>query len=203
MSNSLFRFVHNIAPGNLINDLSADVFIGAKKILENITYGFFSDYLKVPAGQYTITVKFSAGFELKINVNFKPRKDYSVVAIGLVGQDDESEPQLKLIRDQLNDNPNTSKLRFAHGAASVSVVDFYVDGELFFSDVGYCQVGIPEHKYLSPGVHQIRIDITNDPVIETFDYIFEKNGSYTFMLSGIHNSPNEESGLSVIVISHD
>ncbi len=108
---------------------AVDIFVNGGKVLENLPFKEYSDYLSVPAGTYNVEIKVT-GTETVVKALSLPvsaNRDYTAVAVGYATGNRQPGFDVKLLEDD-NTLPanNGVKLRVMHGAPGAPEVDVYV-----------------------------------------------------------------------------
>ena len=106
---------------------AVDVLVDGAKVLENLPYKEYSEYLALPAGSHEIRVNVTGTGTtvLQATPSIAAGADYTAIAVGFAAK----APALKLLLLQDNNALPTGgniKLRVVHGAASAPAVDVYV-----------------------------------------------------------------------------
>lgn len=110
---------------------AVDIYVNGGKVLENLPFKEYSDYLAVPAGTYNVEIKVTGtdtvvkALSLPVSAN----RDYTAVAVGYATGNRQPGFDVKLLEDD-NSLPanNGVKLRVMHGAPGAPEVDVYVTG---------------------------------------------------------------------------
>ena len=106
---------------------AVDVLVDGAKVLENLPYKEYSEYLALPAGTHEIRVNVTGTGTtvLQASPSIAAGADYTAIAVGFATKT----PALKLLLLQDNNTlpaGNNIKVRVVHGAASAPAVDVYV-----------------------------------------------------------------------------
>ena len=109
------------------NAPAVDVLVDGAKVLENLPFREYSEYLPLPAGSHEIRVNVTGTTTtvLQAAPTVVAGRDYTAVAVGLVGRN----PGLDLLLLEDNNaapSGNQIKVRVIHGAPSAPAVDVYV-----------------------------------------------------------------------------
>ena len=109
------------------NAPAVDVLVDGAKVLENLPFREYSEYLPLPAGSHEnrVNVTGTTTTVLQAAPNVVAGRDYTAVAVGLVGRN----PGLDLLLLEDNNTApagNQIKVRVIHGAPSAPAVDVYV-----------------------------------------------------------------------------
>ncbi|MCU0246930.1 MAG: DUF4397 domain-containing protein, partial [Bryobacter sp.] len=110
---------------------AVDIYVNGGKVLENLPFKEYSDYLAVPAGTYNVEIKVT-GTDTVVKALSLPvaaNRDYTAVAVGYATGNRQPGFDVKLLEDD-NALPanNGVKLRVMHGAPGAPEVDVYVTG---------------------------------------------------------------------------
>jgi len=182
---------------------AVDVLVDGAKVLENLPYKEYSEYLALPAGTHEIRVNVTGTTTtvLQASPNVMAGTDYTAIAVGFAGK----APALKLLLLQDNNAlpaGNNIKVRVVHGAASAPAVDVYVttpfetlDGKNsvlsnvpFEAASGYLEVpaSLYQARVAVAGTKTIAIDshrlVTWPGIIRTIVAVDAKNGGAPFDL---------------------
>jgi len=108
---------------------AVDIFVNGGKVLENLPFREYSDYLAVPAGTYNVEIKVT-GTNTTVKALSLPvaaGRDYTAIAVGYATPNRAPGFDVKLLEDD-NTLPanNGVKLRVVHGAPGAPEVDIYV-----------------------------------------------------------------------------
>jgi hypothetical protein len=105
---------------------NVDILVNGNKVLENLPFSEYSEYLPVPGGTYNVKINVTGtsttAFEAPLSVT--GGKDYTVIAVGYASKS----PSLtvKVLEDD-NSAPSDGniKVRVVHGAPAAPAVDIY------------------------------------------------------------------------------
>ncbi|NWF85170.1 MAG: DUF4397 domain-containing protein [Bryobacteraceae bacterium] len=108
---------------------AVDIYVNAGKVLENLPFREYSEYLSVPAGTYNVEIKVTGtdtvvkALSLPVSAN----RDYTAIAVGYATGNKQPGFDVMLLEDD-NTLPanNGVKLRVVHGAPGAPEVDIYV-----------------------------------------------------------------------------
>jgi len=182
---------------------AVDVLVDGAKVLENLPYKEYSEYLALPAGTHEIRVNVTGTTTtvLQASPSIAAGADYTAIAVGFAGKT----PALKLLLLQDNNTlpaGNNIKVRVVHGAASAPGVDVYVttpfetlDGKTpalsnvpFEAASGYLEVpaSLYQARVAVAGTKTIAIDshrlVTWPGIIRTVVAVDSKGGGGPFEL---------------------
>ena len=127
-------------------------------LFDNVTYGNATEYLEVPAGEYTLEVRAAtAGNNGTVvdsfGVDVENGTAYTAFAAGYVTPDDEeADVPLNLITTA---DGQAASLRAAHMSPNAPAVDVYLDNQTAVSGVEFSQV--TEYAPVTPGNHTVTI----------------------------------------------
>lgn len=107
---------------------NVDILVNNGKVLENLPYMEYSDYLPVPGGTYNVKINVTGtsttAFEAPLTV--AGGKDYTVIAVGYVGGGTPGFTVKVLEDDNSAPTDGNVKFRIVHGAPGAPAVDVYV-----------------------------------------------------------------------------
>lgn len=106
---------------------AVDVLVNGAKVLENLPFREYSEYLSVPAGRHEVRVNVTGtgNTVLQATPDFITGMDYTAIAVGFAGGKSPA-LDLMLLRDDAGEFPNGNiKLRAVHAAPSAPAVDIY------------------------------------------------------------------------------
>lgn len=108
---------------------AVDILVNNGKVLENLPFREYSEYLALPGGSYEFKINVT-GTETTVktvNATLMAGRDYTVVAVGYAGAGKTPGFDVKLLEDD-NSLPanNGVKIRVMHGAPGAPAVDVYV-----------------------------------------------------------------------------
>jgi hypothetical protein len=109
---------------------TVDVLVNGDVVLEDVPFKAVSDYLKVDAGKYVISIN-QAGTAtelLKIDAAVEAGKAYTVAAIGTLDAADTEDPRLTAYVDDPVAKSSTAKLRVVHVSPTTPAVDVNLKG---------------------------------------------------------------------------
>lgn len=127
---------------------AVDVWVDGDRVLQDVAYQTFSDYLEVPAGDLNIQVT-PAGATTPVVINadvtLTENNAYTVAATGLLSAGDLSPI---ILVDNRSPNSGTAQVRFVHTSADAPAVNVGVaSGPTLFSNVEFREAS----DYLSVG----------------------------------------------------
>lgn len=178
---SRVKVIHNVAKGP-----SVDVVVDGKVALANVGYKAQSDYLEVPSGKHTLSIKAGGKALATADVDLSPNTDYTVIAHGDVN--DLSSIALLALQDN-NACPaaGNAHIRFVHAAATAPAVDVWAGPNPFFTNVSYGSTGQPAYKPAPAGsvVLSVTPAGTRDVVLQLPNVNLEAGKVYTITASGL------------------
>jgi hypothetical protein len=181
-----------------------DILVNGARVIENLPFREYTEYLSVPAGTYSIQVNVTGTSTtvLQASPALAAGRDYTALALGYAGGKSPS-LRLKLLEDDnaLPSNGNI-KVRVVHGAPGAPEVDVYVttpfetlDGKTpalssvpFDAASGYLTVPISTYqaRVAVAGTKTIAIDshrlVTWNQMIRTIVAVDNKGGGAPFDL---------------------
>ncbi len=164
---------------------AVDIWVDGDRVLQDVPFEAFSDYLEVPAGDRRIQVT-PAGAETPLvidaTVTVEAGEAYTVAATGLLGSSD-------LSPIVLVDEPNSgsdSWVRFAHTSPDAPAVDIVVsngptlfDGVAFRQAAGYNPVGAGTYDL------EVRLDDGGALALSIPNVTLDPGTSYTAFAAGL------------------
>jgi hypothetical protein len=107
---------------------AVDIFVNGGKVLENLPYREYSEYLALPAGSYSFDIKVTGTDTVVKNVpaTLAAGTDYTVIAVGYAGGQQPAFDVLALGDNNTLPANNGVKWRIIHGAPGAPAVDVYV-----------------------------------------------------------------------------
>jgi len=190
--NTYIRVLHAVP-----NAPAVDVYVNEKKIGTNLTYREFSEYVTLPAGQYSLQI-FPAGQKdspvIQKNVNIPAGSIYTVVASGTL-------PNIELVSvpEPRADIPQgMTYVRFAHFSPNAPNVDVRLpDGSLLFQNIGYKEMA--SYIPVRPGTYTFEVFPTGGDkrVLYVPNITLKANRFYTIYAVGLVG--NTETPLQVLV----
>jgi hypothetical protein len=189
----------NVRVGHMSpNAPNVDVYVDGTAVLEDVPFGAVSEYLDVPAGERMIEITAAGDADTSVFSGAVPVEadtDYSVVAVGEIG-DDADQPFEPLVLEDDNADPggDTARVRAVHASPDAPAVDITVasSGDALFDGVEFGQSGyveVPAGDYTL----QIRGDTeSNDgDVVAEFDVSLAGGQVYTAFAAG-YLTPDDE-----------
>jgi len=107
---------------------AVDIYVNGGKVLENLPFREYSEYLALPAGSYSVDIKVTGTDTLVKNVpiSVAAGKDYTAMAVGYAGGNAPGFDVMWLEDDNSLPADNGVKLRVVHAAPGAPQVDVYV-----------------------------------------------------------------------------
>lgn len=107
---------------------AVDIYVNGGKVLENLPFREYSEYLALPAGSYSVDIKVTGTDTLVKNVpiSVSAGKDYTAMAVGYAGGNTPGFDVMWLEDDNSLPADNGVKLRVVHAAPGAPEVDVYV-----------------------------------------------------------------------------
>lgn len=162
---------------------AVDVLSSSTPVISNLTYGFASSYLSLPAGTYSLSVN-GAGTETSVfNVSLQLAAGpvITVLAAGTPGESGVEAFTLVVVTDAIyGANGN---LRAVHAVAGAPNVDIMANGNQVFSDVPFKAVS----NYLSvaAGLYQVSVNAaSNDAELFRSPVRIDASGYFTAVAGG-------------------
>jgi nicotinamide riboside kinase len=155
-------------------------------LFDNVTYGNATEYLEVPAGEYTLEVRAATASDNgtvvdSFDVDVENGTAYTAFAAGYVTPDDEdADAPLELIATP---DGQAASLRAAHMSPDAPAVDVYLDNETAFSGVEFSQA--TDYAAVTPGNHTVTITAADNRSAVVFnDTVALGAGAYTVAATG-------------------
>lgn len=108
---------------------AVDIYVNGAKVLENLPFREYSEYLTLPAGTYTVEIKVTGTNTVvkQLSLPVQAGKDYTAIAVGYAASGKTPGFDVMLLEDD-NSAPADGriKLRVAHTAPGAPAVDVYV-----------------------------------------------------------------------------
>lgn len=106
---------------------AVDVLVDGAKVIENLPYREYTEYLALPAGRHEIRVNVTGTSTTVLNAapTVEAGRDYTAIAVGFAGKAPALDLML-LADDNTLPMGNQIKIRVVHAAASAPGVDVYV-----------------------------------------------------------------------------
>lgn len=106
---------------------AVDIYVNGGKVLENLPFREYSEYLALPAGNYNVEIKVtgSGASVAMVPISVASGKDYTAMAVGYAGGKAPGFDLLWLEDDNSLPTGNGVKLRVVHAAPGAPAVDVY------------------------------------------------------------------------------
>ncbi|MCS7043359.1 MAG: DUF4397 domain-containing protein [Bryobacteraceae bacterium] len=184
---------------------AVDIFVNGSKVLENLPFREYSEYLSLPAGTYNVEIRVTGTNTVvrQLSVPVQAGRDYTAIAVGYAGSGRTPGFDVMLLEDD-NSAPADGriKIRVAHTAPGAPAVDVYVttpfetlDGKQpvltnvpFKAASGYLSVpiGMYQARVVVAGTRTIAIDshrlVTWGGMIRTIIAVDNRGGGAPFDL---------------------
>lgn len=107
---------------------AVDIYVNGGKVLENLPFREYSEYLSLPAGTYTVEIKVTGTDTTvkQLSVPVQADKDYTAIAVGYAGGNQPGFDVMLLEDDNSAPADGRVKIRVAHTAPGAPAVDVYV-----------------------------------------------------------------------------
>ncbi|NBB88394.1 MAG: DUF4397 domain-containing protein [Bacteroidetes bacterium] len=202
-----FAIVHGSTDAPAVDINARDV----AALAENLAYGDVTDYLNVPAANYTIDV-LAAGTDLIAGSFLAPLTPAEgaaavVVASGFLNPATSDDPNFALLVVfpdgtviALPQIENTARLQIVHNSPSPTV-DIWVNNDPFLTDFDFRTateyLDVPAGVNLNVGVAPAGSSDTSDILVD-FDFVLEPDEAYQVIANGIIDDANAPFNLEVI-----
>ncbi len=145
---------------------AVDVYINDMLKFRNLTYGAFTDYIKVMTGNYNVKL-YAAGTKvspvLNKNIFVPPEKIYTIAAIGLLPNID----LLPVLEPKINDPSDMVYIKFAHLSPNAGPVDIALpDGKILFKNISYKQ--LTDYIEIPAGTYTLEVRPTGTKTIALY-----------------------------------
>jgi|DewCreStandDraft_4_1066084.scaffolds.fasta_scaffold22895_2 hypothetical protein len=107
---------------------AVDIYVNGGMVLENLPFREYSEYLSLPAGNYTVEIKVTGTNTVvkQLSVPVMAGKDYTAIAAGYAGGKQPGFDVMLLEDDNSAPEDGRIKIRVAHTAPGAPAVDVYV-----------------------------------------------------------------------------
>jgi hypothetical protein len=186
------------------NAPNVDVYVDGDVVLEDVPFGDTSNYLELDAGTYTVEITPAGDPDTTVfngDVPVEAETDYTVAAIGEVGDDvDQSFEALVLEDDNSDPGDDTARVRAVHASPDAPAVDITADGEVLFDGVAFGESGsveVPAGDYTL----EVRGDTEENDgdVVGEFDVSLAGGETYTAFAAGYLEPEDDEPEFELIV----
>jgi hypothetical protein len=180
------------------NAPNVDVFVDGSAVLEDVPFGAVSEYLEVPAGERDVEITPAGDPDTAVFSGAVPVEadtDYTVAAVGEVGEDAD-QPFEPLVLEDDNSDPggDTARVRLVHASPDAPAVDVTVasSGDALYDGVAFGESGyveVPAGDYTL----QVRGDTEGNDgdVVAAFD-VSLAGGSVSTAFAAGYLSPDDE-----------
>lgn len=189
---------------------NVDVYVDGSVALEDVAFNVVSDYLEVPAGERELEITAAGDPDSSVfagAVTFEPETNYTVAAIGEVGDMAEKSFEPLILEDN-NSNPgsDTARVRAVHVSPDAPAVDITVasSGNALFDGVSYSEsdsTEVPTGDYTL----EVRGDTeSNDgDIVGEFDVSLAGGQVYTAFAAGYLESGGMGGPEFDLIVSQD
>ena len=186
------------------NAPNVDVYVDGDVVLEDVPFGDISGYLELDAGTYTVEITPAGDSETTVfdgDVSVEAETDYTVAAIGEVGDDvDQSFEALVLEDDNSDPGGDTARVRAVHASPDAPAVDITADGDVLFDGIEFGNsdsIEVPAGDYTL----EVRGDTEENDgdVVGEFDVSLAGGAAYTAFAAGYLEPDDDEPAFELIV----
>jgi hypothetical protein len=155
-------------------------------LFDNATYANATDYVEVPAGEYTLEVRAATAANNgtivhTLDAGLENGTAYTAFAAGYASPDDA--PADESLEVFATTDGRTAELRVAHMSPDAPAVDVYVDNETAVSGIEYGEV--TDYVATTPGEHAVTITAADNRSAVVFDGTVPfMPGDYTVAATG-------------------
>ena len=187
---SYIRFFHaNPSVG------AVDIYINGRKVVSNLTYRNFTEYMKAFPGYYRVAIFRAGTTSDPICINYMNLIGYRIYTAAIT-QSNESN-----CIEMINDNrrflqKNMAYVRFVQLSANAPQMDVYLDDSLILADLNYREVS--RYLAVTPGDHNLKLrDYYSGAVLLEDPLVSLQGGkAYTIYVVG---DMTDRVGLQVII----
>ncbi|WP_312045198.1 DUF4397 domain-containing protein [Anaerotignum sp.] len=176
---------------------NVDVYANDKKIVSNLAYGNYTDYLSVPEGKYKISLYPAGKKDTPILSDMLTVNRDTVMTIAALGNPDDIE--LSSISDaDVMKKPDKAMIRFIHLSPDAPAVDITLpDGTVLFSNIPFEH--LTQYIDVMPMNYtlQVRVAGTDNVVLTVPDVKPEANKFYSVYAIGLVGDTPELKALLV------
>ena len=186
------------------NAPNVDVYVDGDVVLEDVPFGDISSYLELDAGTYTVEITPAGDSETTVfsgDVPVEAETDYTIAAIGEVGDDtDQSFEALVLEDDNSDPGSDTARVRAVHASPDAPAVDITADGEVLFDGIEFGNsdsIEVPSGDYTL----EVRADTEENDgdVVGEFDVSLAGGETYTAFAAGYVEPDDDDPEFELIV----
>jgi hypothetical protein len=190
------------------NAPNVDVYVDGDAVLEDFSFGETSGYLELAAGTYTVEITPAGDPDTTVfdgDVSVEAETDYTVAAIGEVGDDvDRSFEPLVLEDDNSDPGDDTARVRAVHASPDAPAVDVTAGGEVLFDGVAFGESGSVE---VPAGDYTLRVrgdtEENDGDVVAEFDVSLAGGTVYTAFAAGYLNPDDEDDPAFDLLVTQD
>ena len=178
---------------------NVDVYANNNLIIDNFSFGEWTDYFMVPEGTYQLTVYATGTKDSPVASNMLNVNEESVFTVAAVGT--LSNIELLAIKDANSSmsSEQSSMVRFLHLSPNAPAVDITLpDGTVIFSNVSFR--GITPYIDVEPMNYtlQVRLSGTTTVVLTVPDIVLEEGEFYTIYAIGLAGGSPELEALVLV-----
>ena len=186
------------------NAPNVDVYVDGDAVLEDFPFGETSGYLELDADTHTVEITPAGDPDTTVfngDVSVEAETDYTVAAIGEVGDDvDQSFEALVLEDDNSDPGDDTARVQAVHASPDAPAVDITADGDVLFDGVEFGNsdsIEVPAGDYTL----EVRGDTEENDgdVVGEFDVSLAGGAVYTAFAAGYLSPDDDEPALELIV----
>ena len=186
------------------NAPNVDVYVDGDAVLEDFPFGETSGYLELDADTHTVEITPAGDPDTTVfngDVSVEAETDYTVAAIGEVGDDvDQSFEALVLEDDNSDPGDDTARVQAVHASPDAPAVDITADGDVLFDGVEFGNsdsIEVPAGDYTL----EVRGDTEENDgdVVGEFDVSLAGGAVYTAFAAGYLEPDDDEPALELIV----
>ncbi|PSP80756.1 DUF4397 domain-containing protein [Halobacteriales archaeon QS_4_69_225] len=186
------------------NAPNVDVYVDGEAVLEDVPFGETSGYLELDAGTYAVEITPAGDSETTVfsgDVSVEAETDYTIAAIGEVGDDtDQSFEALVLEDDNSDPGSDTARVRAVHASPDAPDVDITADGEVLFDGIEFGNsdsIEVPAGDYTL----EVRADTEENDgdIVGEADVSLDGGAAYTAFAAGYVEPDDDEPEFELIV----
>ncbi|WP_229120612.1 DUF4397 domain-containing protein [Halapricum desulfuricans] len=177
---------------------NVDVYVDGSAVLEGVAFGAVSGYLSVSAGDHDVEITPAGTPDTAVfsgTVTLDPDTDYTVAAIGEIGDDaDQPFEPLVLADDNSELDEETARLQAVHTSPDAPAVDITANGGAvtLFDGVAYGQSGTVE---VDAGTYTVEIrgdtEDNDGDIVASYELTLEGGTTYSAFAAG-YLTPDDE-----------
>lgn len=164
---------------------NVDVWVDDSRVLENVPYKTFSQYLELLSGSYRVQVTpagSTAPVVIDAMLDLNANEAYTVAATGLLGAND---IKPLVLQDDLEFEANNAKVRFVHTSPDAPAVDIAVaGGPVLFSNIEFRSASV--YLSVAPGAYnlEVRVAGTNTVALNVPGVALDGSANYAVFAIG-------------------